>query len=192
MLWIDRRFFGKHLEEDETVARIVHKHWMIAVKALFWPVVSSFASLVVLLQLTHRMLLMLVGLWFLGSLVWLLRNFLDYYLDVWIITDHGVIDLEWKGWFHRSSSRVLYSDIQGVSYEVAGIIATMLRFGTVSVEKISTGTTISLPHAPSPRAVEGLILKSMETYLHTKNMKDAKHVQHILTEYVTSSLQKDI
>ena len=126
-----------------------------------------------------------------AALIVAARNFFDYYLDAWIITDQGIIDLEWHGWFHRQSSRVLYSDIQGVSYEVQGLMGTMLRYGTVSVEKISTGTAISLSSVENPRKIETLILKNMEAYLHSKNLKDSKHVQELLTNFVTNQVQID-
>jgi hypothetical protein len=110
--------------------------------------------------------------------VWWARNFFDYYMDAWIITNHGVIDLEWHGWFHRQSARILFSDVQGVSYEIKGVTGTLMRFGTVSIEKISTGAAVSLSHVPRPRTVETLILRNMETYLHTKNLKDTKNQRY--------------
>jgi len=130
-------------------------------------------------------------LWLLFCLSWIARNFFDYYLDVWIITDQGIIDLQWNGWFHRQSSRILYSDIQGVSYEIAGIIGTINRTGTVTVEKMSTGTTFSMSQIRNPRLVEALILRKMEEYLHKKNLKDATHVQDILASYVAEKVQLD-
>lgn len=134
-------------------------------------------------------MLTIVGVAELCIAVWWLRSFFDYYLDAWIITDQGIIDVSWHGWFHRQSSRILYSDIHGVSYEIQGIASTLLRFGTVSIEKVSGGTVVSLEDVASPRRVENLILKNMEEYMHTKNLKDAKTVQTILSEFVASSVQ---
>jgi hypothetical protein len=121
--------------------------------------------------------------------MWWLRQFFNYYLDAWIITDQGIIDLNWVGWFHRQSARVLYSDIQGVSYEINGVLATLLKYGDISVEKISTGTAISLPYVHKPKIVESLILKNMEEYLHKKNIKNSKHVQEILSAFVAEQAQ---
>jgi hypothetical protein len=122
--------------------------------------------------------------------IWWLRNFFDYFLDAWIITDHGIIDLNWHGWFHRESTRVLYSDVQGVSYEIKGILGTLFGFGDIAVEKISTGASISLSSVSFPRAVQTAIHRNMEAYVHTKNLKDAKTVQTILAEFVAGSLQR--
>ena len=188
---IDTLLFGKHLEDDEHISRIIHKHWLIGVQFLFWPLFSFWISWFVLALAPHRLVLILVTIWSIGSLVWLLRNFFDYYLDAWIITDHGIIDLAWHGWFHRESARILYSDVNGVSYEVVGILGTLMNYGTVSIEKISTGAALSIDHVHQPRAVESLILKNMEAYLHGKNLKDAKRVQEILSEYVALQVQRE-
>lgn len=187
---LDRILFHRHLEEDETISAIVHKHWLIGFRFLFWPSISfliAWGSLMLLVQLP--LLFYLAALWAIASLVWWLRCFFDYYLDAWIITNQGIIDLEWHGWFHRQSSRILYSDIQGVSHEIQGVAGTFLRYGMVSIEKISTGTVIALTQVPRPRKVESLILKNMETYLHSKNLKDARHVQELLAGFVANQVQ---
>lgn len=181
-------FFNRHLEDDEVVSRIVHKHWLLGVKALFVPTASVIVS-VVFLALSHTRGVQLgLAAWAIISVLWWIRNFLDYYLDAWIVTNMGIIDVQWFGWFHRESARILYSDIQGVSYEIEGVAATVFRYGTVSVEKISTGTSVSIEAVKNPRTVETLILKNMEAYMHTKNLKDAKHVQEILSTMVAEQI----
>lgn len=185
--------FRKHLEEDESLLRVVHKHWLLGVKALFWPSLL-FLGVAFLLSIAPnpgtRIIVASVGV---GIGVWWLRNFFDYYLDAWLVTDQGIIDIAWHGWFHRESSRILYSDIQGVSYEIKGVLGTLLRFGTVAIEKVSTGESISLEYVKSPRRVESLILRNSETYLHAKNLKDADQVKELLSALVAQHMQmKDL
>jgi hypothetical protein len=48
---------------------------------------------------------------------------------------------------------------------------------------------IALIQVPQPRKVESLILKNMETYLHSKNLKDARHVQELLAGFVANQVQ---
>lgn len=188
---MDAFLFKKHLEDDEHVRAIIHKHWLLGLRSLLWPTVSFLLSWVLLSLGRNPPVLIIAGLWGVASLVWWMRSFFDYYLDAWIITDHGIIDLEWLGWFHRQSSRILYSDIQGVSTEIVGILGTLLRYGTVSIEKISTGSTVSIEKVPRPRAVESIILKNMEAYLHTKNLKNAKHIEELLSQFVAEHINED-
>jgi hypothetical protein len=187
---LNRFLFRRHLDEDEMLIRIVHKHWLVGLKALFWPTLFLAACAWGLSEtVASRGLFLTLSLLGVVIGVWWLRNFFDYYLDAWIITTSGVIDVAWHGWFHRESSRILYSDIQGISYEINGILPTLLRYGTVSIEKVSTGSVVSLEYVKSPRRVEADVLKCMEAYLHAKNMKDAKQVQELLSTLVAQQIQ---
>ena len=189
MIDLNNILFARHLDDDEEVTEIVHKHWMLGIKHFLWPVFSFLLAWLVLYIVPFLLIFYLVALWAVVSLVWLLRNFFDYYLDAWIITDKGIIDVAWHGWFHRQSTRVLYSDIQGVSYEIQGVFATILRYGELSVEKISTGSSVTLTHVSNPRRIESMILGNMELYLHGKNLKDAKHVQELLGQMISREIQ---
>ncbi|MDP7454019.1 MAG: PH domain-containing protein [Candidatus Peribacteraceae bacterium] len=189
MINLNSLLFSRHLDDDEEVTEIVHKHFILGLKHFIWPTFSFLVAWIILYIIPFLLVFYLVALWAVGSLVWLLRNFFDYYLDAWIITDKGIIDVAWHGWFHRQSTRVLYSDIQGVSYEIQGVFATVLRYGELSVEKISTGSSVTLTHVSNPRRIESLILGNMELYLHGKNLKDAKHVQELLGEMISREIQ---
>lgn len=187
---LNRFFFTGHLEEEEVMKRVVHKHWITMLQSLFWPTASVLAAIVVAVFLPDKYVLYGVLIAVVAALVWWARNFMDYFLDAWVITNKGVIDLAWHGWFHRQASRTLYSDIQSVSYEIKGIAPTLLRYGTITIEKISTGSTVSLDHVHQPKNVESSILTGLEAYMHKKNLKDATTVQGILSEFVAGTLQK--
>lgn len=187
----DRLLFLRHLEPDEELQKIVHKHWIVILLAILWPSISFLLAMITLALLPYRPMVLLGGCWASLSIIWWIRNFFDEYLDAWIVTDTAIIDIEWFGWFHRKSTRILYSDIEGVSYEIEGILAALFRYGTVSIERVATGAVVDLDYVPRPRDVEGMILRSMETYLHTKNLKDATHVQELLSQIVARHLQLD-
>ncbi len=187
---LNRFFFTGHLEDEEVMRRIVHKHWFFAVERLFWPTVTFVVLAAVSVYLPDKYVLYGALIGFFATVVWWARNFMDYYLDVWLITNKGVIDLAWHGWFHRQASRTLYSDIQSVSYEIKGVTATLFRYGTITVEKISTGGEVSLEKVYKPRIIETAILEALEAYMHKKNLKDATTVQNILAEFVAGSIQQ--
>lgn len=188
---LNKAIFSRHLEEDEVLMRVVHKHWLIGLKVLFWPTLFLAACLGGLwLTISSRGVFLTLSLATMVVMVWWLRNFFDYYLDAWIITDQGIIDIAWHGWFHREASKILYSDVNGVSYEIKGVIPTLMRFGTITVEKVSTGAAVSLDYVKSPRRVEMLVLQMMEAYLHHKNLKDASQVQELLSVLIAEQINR--
>ncbi len=186
---LHRLLLSKHLEEDEILVRSVHKHWLLGFRALFWPSLFFLSGMSVFIVQPTRPFLLTAGAWCVVCAIWWLRNFFDYYLDAWLVTDQGIIDIAWHGWFHRQSTRVLYSDLQGVSYEINGVLGTLLRYGSISVEKISTGSSISLDHVRHPKQVEMLVLRKMEEYLHKKNLKDSRQIQDLLSALVAERMQ---
>lgn len=186
---LEQFFFLKHLDDDEAAVRIVHRHWGVGSRALAWPTALFLAGWLCYAVAPVPLVLLFAAVASVWGAAWWMRNFFDYYLDVWIITDHGIIDLKWEGWFHRQSTRILYSDIQGVSYEIKGIMDTLANCGSVTIEKISTGTAFSMSDVHDPKSVETVILEYMERYLHSKNLKNAKHVQDLLAEFVAEKMQ---
>jgi len=185
---LQKMLFTKHLNDDEILVRVVHKHWLLGLRALFWPSCWLAFDALLALGFPTRPMLILAAVFGVVFAVWWLRNFFDYFLDAWIITNEGIIDVAWHGFFHRESSRILYSDIQGVSYEIKGVVSTLLQVGVISVEKISTGDSVSLDWVKRPKKIETLLLAHQEKYLHKKNMKDSKQVQELLATLVAERI----
>ncbi len=188
---LQKMLFTKHLDDDEVLVRVVHKHWLLGLRALVWPTLWIAADALLVVGFPTRPIAILAGCMGVVFGVWWLRNFFDYFLDAWIVTNEGIIDVAWHGWFHRESSRILYSDIQGVSYEIKGVVGTLLQVGVIAVEKISTGEAVSLEFVKRPKKIESLLLSYQEKYLHKKNMKDSKQVQELLATLVAERLQLD-
>lgn len=178
------RLFARHLEDDEPLTLVIHKHWLLGLKELVLPITILLSTWALLFLAPIAPIAWAILLADSAILVWLLHNFLDYFLDAWLVTDRSVIDVAWHGFLHRSSTRIDYSSIEGVSYEVKGFLGTLFRFGTVTIEKVGTGTLVSIEHVGNPRAVESAILLCQEQCLRTKNLKDSKAVQEILSQIV--------
>jgi hypothetical protein len=186
---LDAILFRQHLEDDEEVKAVIHKHWISGIKGLLIPITGLIAGWTVFYFSPFTIVFYGVSIWSIAISIWWLRNFFDYYLDAWIVTDQGIIDLEWHGWFHRQSSRILFSDIEGVSYEICGLLGTLFRYGTVSIEKISTGSVIALEAVKHPKRIQRLILGNMEEYIHGKNLKDSTYVQELLADMIAEQVQ---
>ncbi len=183
--------FVRSLDDDESLVAVVHRHWLFGLRDLFWPTVALLLPWVAVGLAPTKTLVFVALAWSAAAAVWWMRNFLDYYLDAWLITDQGIIDIEWHGLFHREVTRVLYSDVQGVSYEIKGIVPTLLRFGTISIEKVSTGTTMELPDVDRPWLVEREILHCMEKYVRSVNYQDEEKVRDLLSTLIARQVQAE-
>jgi len=183
------RLFQRHLEDDELLYMLVHKHWALSVVELSLPVLALLGSWALLYLAPIKPVLITILVVDAGIAFWGIRNFLDYYLDALLITDRAVIDVEWHGWFHRESTRVDYSSIEGVSYEIQGILGTMLNFGTITIERIGSGSVVEIEKVKFPRDVDSAILACQAECLRTKNLKDSAQVKDIIAEIVAERMQ---
>ncbi len=141
------------LEEGEAILYTARKHWFIfSVEILFTLVLAGIPLLFFLVPTewyitplkpflpgndTSALFMFSWSLWLL--LLWIIVSVLwtDYYLDVWLITNHRIIDVEQLGMFNRKISDFRYEQVQDVTVEVPGVLATFIDFGTVEIRTAS-------------------------------------------------------
>jgi len=75
-----------------------------------------------------------VSIYYLSIWLFFFVNFVDYYLDIWIVTTERIVNIEQKGLFARTVSELKLYSIQDVTSEIQGIIPTLLHFGNVYVQ----------------------------------------------------------
>lgn len=83
----------------------------------------------------------------LGLLVFF-PSWLSWYFSVLIITDQRFIQITQKGLFHRAVSDLPLEQIQSVNYAVTGLEATLLGFGTITMQTYVGDLNIRDVHHP--------------------------------------------
>lgn len=168
------RYHFQGQRESEVVLRIVHRHWFdiathFFVIILFLAVLfGSFSVMPVMFPdwlgsegeqfvafINSSIILML---WLYAFLVWI-----DYFFDVWIITNERVVNIEQKGLFVRSVSELKFSRIQDVTSEVSGMLPTILNFGDVKVQTASEEDYFLFRRVPDPYHIKDVIMERLRT-----------------------------
>lgn len=85
--------------------------------------------------------------------------FLDYYLDLWIVTDERILDIDQEGVFMRKVSELPLHRIQDVHVEVKGVFATLFNFGTIEVQTAGTEQRFEFAGIPDPQRVSRQVLE---------------------------------
>lgn len=98
-----------------------------------------------------------VLIWLYAFLIWI-----DYYFDVWIITNKRIINVEQKGLFMRHISELELPKVQDVTTEIEGIIPSILNYGDVHIQTAGTVTRFVFWHVPNPYRIKGIIMKLQE------------------------------
>ncbi|MDO8624124.1 MAG: PH domain-containing protein [bacterium] len=163
------------LEPGEHIVREVRRHWFIFVMELL-----PFAILALLplalpklltyvgpalpvqipsLDLTSPLAHVFLGVWWLLMWCGAFNRFTDYYLDAWVITNLRIVDINQKGFFHRSVSSLLLNRIQDITVTAQGILVSLLDIGDINVQTAGSVERFFMRGIPHPAQLRDIILK---------------------------------
>jgi hypothetical protein len=108
-------------------------------------------------------------------------EFLDWYYDAWLVTNVSVVEVMWKGFFDKSSTRIEYHIIQAIGYEVKGFGSTLLGCGSLTLDKF-TGTMSVFEGAINPKKKSEMLIRAQEEYVRNKSFRDHRTLQGILSD----------
>jgi len=96
--------------------------------------------------------------------VWLFFffTFIDYYLDVWIVTNRRIINIEQQGFFARRVSEHKLFRIQDVTSEVEGVFPTILKYGSVYIQTAGTKRNFHFEQVPHPDKIKDIIIELVQ------------------------------
>ena len=77
-------------------------------------------------------------------------NFVDYYLDVWMVTNMRVINIEQHGLFARELSEKDLGRMQDVRSDTKGFWATLLNYGNVVIQTAGEEQNFVFKQIPDP------------------------------------------
>ncbi len=94
--------------------------------------------------------------------LFLFFSFIDFYLDVWIVTNERLIDICQEGFFSRTVAEHRLYRVQDVTSEVHGITATVLKYGNVYVQTAGTKQRFCFEEISDPEKIRDMIIKLSE------------------------------
>ncbi|MBI1957016.1 MAG: PH domain-containing protein [Candidatus Niyogibacteria bacterium] len=159
------------LHPNETVVLSLHRHWIVVAQKMTLVAILLFGTLLVLVflpafQLDPTLLPLVFYLFVIYMLVVLLIAFvlwMDYYLDVWIVTTERIIDVEQIGMFRREVSEFPISNIQDVTVEVPNFVATLFHYGNIRIQTAGN-QSFSARDIPNVERVKNVILEEVRKY----------------------------
>jgi len=187
---IDKIIFNKHLEKGEKVLYAVHKHW---IEILGSVLAVAFFGFVIpwtfyLIGFNTALFFWIAVTWSVIAYLRFMYILIDWYADVWLVTDMGIIVIEWRGIFSNSSTRIGYEDIEGVAYDINGFWATMLRYGDLTL-KVMSGNNLELKPAARPNKAELAVIKFQDKYMNDREMQDSGNLKNLLSQMVAHHMR---
>lgn len=162
-------FPGQH--ESEEVVLIARKHiiallpyflhicLMCLLPILFYIFIVP-AVLPAFLEEPYYQLFLLLSIIYYGF-IWIIifMIWMDYYLDIWIVTNERILDIEQIGFFSRVVSELDLKRIQDITSSVHGVIPTMFGFGNIHIQTAAEERMFDLKLVPHPVMTRRKIIK---------------------------------
>ncbi|HEY8109207.1 MAG TPA: PH domain-containing protein [Patescibacteria group bacterium] len=96
-------------------------------------------------------------------------EWVSWWGDVYILTNYRIIDVEQRGFFHRSFSEATLGKIQDISHEVSGFLPTVFNFGNVLVQTAGSLPNIDLNDVKKPQDQALYLLRAQQAYLENED-----------------------
>ncbi len=176
----DYAFAGQ--QPDEKVLLVLHRHWAPFMKDVARLAVMAASPVVILwgwLAMTDAALpsdsvafgavAIFFGLFYLFLLTLLYGFWLDYYLDVFVVTNKRVVDIEQNGLLSRTIAEQPLYRIQDVTSEVNGVFAHLFRYGNVYIQTAGEKERFFFEQVPNPELVVRTILSLTDSVMRDHN-----------------------
>lgn len=164
------RYHFQGQRENEEVLRIIHRHWfsiamqyaaigfttllLIAISSVLPQITTLPPDTIPPIFLTFLFNTFFLFIWLYAFLVWI-----DYYFDIWIITNERIVNIEQRGLFSREVSELQFSRIQDVTSVVDGFIPTILNFGNVYVQTAAEEKRFVFRQIPDPYTIKDMVMQ---------------------------------
>jgi len=121
--------------------------------------------------------LLIASTLYLFGFLFIFQQFIDHWLDIWIVTSRRIINIEQQGLFSRVRSEVRLYRVQDVTSEVHGLVRSLFNFGMVYIQTAGEKERFAFEDVPDPKTIA------------KKIMFLAERDQHVHEQEITASLE---
>ncbi|MDZ7611414.1 MAG: PH domain-containing protein [Candidatus Moranbacteria bacterium] len=162
-------FKGK--KEDENIILLLRRHWLIFVFKFIPTIIALIFVFLIgytlrggfgeILQADFNDKFIGLIEVFLYILIWIgaFVTWVNYYLDVWIVTDKRIVNIEQIALFSRHVSELEHSKIQDITSEIQGILPTLFRYGYVYIQTAGERQRFAFKQVPNPVRTRNIVMK---------------------------------
>ncbi len=172
----DELFFSKYVSEGAEMLFVCHRHVTLIIDRIFLVLFFAvFLPSFFYFNDSFSLRASVPFLYFEGYLaavyLYLLYAVFDWYNDVWIITDRGIIDLDWNV-FAGNVTYVDYHVMHGVEISRDSIFDSLLSRGDVSIHFEDESTDFRLADAANPDELAEYVQNAVAEVRHGHGEED--------------------
>jgi hypothetical protein len=147
------------LKEDEEVLHIVRQYGLTLIWSWLAVGLLMFTSFFFMFWLFQHgwwgQLLFAIPV--VGAVIIGLRTLFVWNNNALVITSHRLFDIEQRGFFEKVISEIHYHDVEDISTSIKGFWATMLKFGTTTIETAEGTLQFVLKNIKKPHDTQDVL-----------------------------------
>lgn len=165
-----------HLSPNEKILMVLHRHWiaivwkfLLGIFLLILPILAApyFPAAGAATGISQLIIWFFVVIYLMAVVLIIFMFWIDYYLDIWIITSERVIDVEQLGLFNRKISEFMLDRVQDVTVEIPNFTATVLKYGNIIIQTAGE-QSFRIEQAPKVYEAKNLILDYSKNNVRTQ------------------------
>lgn len=172
-------FPGK--QPNEKVIAVIRKHIIVYVRIVLIFCVSSLIPITVFISIWSRHFPLSAGgtatvVGYLGASIYLLYSFtlliiawINEEFDLFILTDHRLIDITQISFLKRTVATTPLDQIQDATSSVKGLLGTIMNYGVIDVQTAAgNASNFTIDYVHDPALVARTILTHTQNYRSTR------------------------
>ncbi|HTM68520.1 MAG TPA: PH domain-containing protein [Candidatus Binatia bacterium] len=137
--------------------------WVLAALPIgLYVVFSGVWPSILIGTLSKPILVLMTSAYYLMLWTFFITKFIDYYLDVYLVTTDRVLDVSQQGMFARTVSELDLARVQDVTSEVKGILRSLMNFGNVYIETAGAKERFIFEDVKHPDLIRKRLLELVE------------------------------
>lgn len=160
----------------ENIMLLLRRHYLFLLAILFMffflgilPIIGYIliTRFTAISEVVRQIIYFAISVYYLFWLYGLFYSLADYFLDVWIVTDHRIVDMKQNGLFRQDIAETRLSNVQDVSVSINGVLATLFTFGNVVIQTAGAKQIFEFQQIPNPVRVKDTILRLFDEFSRT-------------------------
>ncbi len=113
-------------------------------------------------------LIILSSMYTLAVIGLMLYGFVNYYLDIYIVTNKRIVDIKQNGFFKREIAELHLHQIQDVEARVDGFLQTVIHFGDIYIQTAGERENFIFADVPHPYTLAKEIIELHEAAIEAE------------------------
>lgn len=147
-------------EKEEKVLLLLRRHvitnvpWIVAaVLLLLVPFFLPLIPLSLLDFFPDRFRFVSLVIWYLLVFGFVFEQFLDWYFNVYVITDERIIDFDFYSLIYKRVSEAKIDKIEDITFEMTGVLKSIFNYGTIFIQTAGESREFEFVDTPQPQRV---------------------------------------